>query len=235
MMTFWPFGVIPTSTLLLPISSPLRLSGLKPTPSELLRYSAVCYLEHVTLLLCTVYAERRHELEEGRRSAAGAPFDFPISKEWRNGYDYIADHYLDYSPSWRRRLLWTRALVLSRDASRATSRSGGTTCRGYLAEDLHEQWRRYLCAREADNGFLWNFWFRWVLTIMHLRDEYWYLQRAAHCSRQASDATDPLERSGWASLQSHYVKLAKSVRRRRKPFAYEARPPSRTEEYRSHR
>ena len=89
------------------ISSPLRLSGLKPTPTELLRHSAVCYLEHVALLLCTVYAERRHELEEGRRSAAGAPFDFPISKEWRNGYDHIADHYLDYSASWRR-LLWTR-------------------------------------------------------------------------------------------------------------------------------
>jgi hypothetical protein len=122
MLTFWPFGVIPTSTLLLLISSPLRLSGLKPTPSELLRHSAVCYLEHVALLLCTVYAERRHELEEGRRSAAGAPFDFPISKEWRNGYDHIADHYLDYSASWRR-LLWTRALVLGRDASRATSRS----------------------------------------------------------------------------------------------------------------
>jgi hypothetical protein len=98
------------------------IAAKKPTPSELLRHSAVCYLEHVALLLCTVYAERRHELEEGRRSAAGAPFDFPISKEWRNGYDHIAHHYLDYSASWRR-LLWTRALVLGRDASRATSRS----------------------------------------------------------------------------------------------------------------
>ena len=72
-----------------------------------------------------------------------------------------------------------------------------------------------------------------ALTMMHLRDKDWYLQRAAHCSRYASKAADPLEKSGWKSLQAHYVKLARSAKR--KPTAYEARPPSRAEEYRPHR
>jgi hypothetical protein len=73
-----------------------------------------------------------------------------------------------------------------------------------------------------------------ALTTMHLRDEAWYLHRAAHCSRRVSDAIDPLERSGWASLQSHYVKLARSsVRRARMPSFYEASPPLRAED-RSH-
>jgi hypothetical protein len=60
----------------------LLLSAGKADALELLWYFAVCYSEHVALLLCTLYTERRHELEEGRRSAAGAPFDsiLPVAR-----------------------------------------------------------------------------------------------------------------------------------------------------------